>query len=270
MKKNLYILLTACLLGVGSAYGQDNRKTVAVVPATGEDLRQSIKDGVTEGLLEGVVNSGQYRPVARDKDFDKVLAEMKFQMSGLVDDEQLIQFGKALRADYVCYASVNKYSERGYRISYKLIDVATAEILDMNSETVRDGIDGLLTATDNIAVKLFSDKRKNGDSSNNVSVETTGVHICGLTVAKSDLPYEYTRSKAMTACPSGWRLPTLAELTCVCENREKIGSYAIGKGYWSSTTIGNDYLAVGFFSSSCFPLNHNPNTNLRVRCVQSR
>ena len=155
MKKVFYLLLAMAVMSSGSAYGQDNRKTVAVVPASGEGIRQSIKDGVTEGLLEGIVKAGKYRPVARDKDFEKVLGEMKFQLSGLVDDKQLIQFGKALRADYVCYASVNQYSERGYRISYKMINVATAEILAMDSESVQNGIDGLLEATDNIAARLF-------------------------------------------------------------------------------------------------------------------
>jgi len=115
----------AVLLG-GNVYGQDNRKTVAVVPATGADISQSIKDGVTEGLLEGVVKSRQFRPVARDKDFEQALREAKFQQSGFVEDNQLVQLGKALRADYVCYASINKFSEKEYRISYKMIDVATA------------------------------------------------------------------------------------------------------------------------------------------------
>jgi hypothetical protein len=36
-----------------------------------------------------------------------------------------------------------------------MINVATAEILAMDSESVQDGIDGLLTATDNIAARLF-------------------------------------------------------------------------------------------------------------------
>ena len=146
-----------------SVFGQD-RKTVAVVPATGQDVRQSIKDGITEGLLEGVVKSRQFRPVARDIDFEKALSEMKFQQGGAVADNQLIQFGRALRADLVCYASVNQYSEREFRISYKMIDVASGEILDMSSETVRDGISGLLTATDNIAKKLFGGSVNTGTS----------------------------------------------------------------------------------------------------------
>jgi hypothetical protein len=36
-----------------------------------------------------------------------------------------------------------------------MIDVASGEIVNVGSETVRDGVAGLLTATDNIAKKLF-------------------------------------------------------------------------------------------------------------------
>jgi len=34
-----------------------------VAPATGEGIPQSIKDGVTDGLMQGIVKSRQYRAV---------------------------------------------------------------------------------------------------------------------------------------------------------------------------------------------------------------
>ena len=155
--KRLCIFLLAVMFA-GVVFGQDTRKTVAVVPATGSaGVRQDIKDGITEGLLEGVVKSRQYRPVARDQDFANALREMKFQQSGAVADDQLIRFGRALGAALVCFATVSQFSDMEYRISYKMIDVALGEILDMSSETVRTGVSGLLDATDNIAKKLFGD-----------------------------------------------------------------------------------------------------------------
>jgi hypothetical protein len=86
MKKVIIFLLA--LLPVMTGWAQP-RKTVAVVPATGIEVSQGVRDGVTNGLQEGVVKSGQYRAVARDRDFEKALGEMKFQQSGAVADEQL-------------------------------------------------------------------------------------------------------------------------------------------------------------------------------------
>jgi formylglycine-generating enzyme required for sulfatase activity len=93
--------------------------------------------------------------VARSAAFEKALGELKLQQSGAVSDKQLTQLGHAAGADYVCYATVSKYSDREYRISYKMIDVASSATVGMGRETVREGASGLLSATGNIAAKLF-------------------------------------------------------------------------------------------------------------------
>ena len=146
------------------AQNQDHRTTVAVIPAEGASVSVDIRIGVTNGLQEGVFNSGEYTLLARGKAFEKAMTEMKFQESGAVSDAQLTEFGHATGADYVCYATLSKYSESSFRISYKMIHVASGEIVNMGSETIRDGVDGLLTATDNIAKKLFGSGASTGMS----------------------------------------------------------------------------------------------------------
>jgi len=170
-------------LSWGNVYGQgNNKKTVAVITAEGESVSKDIRIGVTNGLQEGVFNSGEYTLLARGKAFDKALSEMKFEQGGAVSDDQLIEFGHATSAAFVCYATVSKYSETSYRISYKMINVASGEIVNMGSETVRNGTDGLLTATDDIAKKLFGSK--SAPTSNNptapVNSSEQGVVINGV------------------------------------------------------------------------------------------
>ena len=162
MTKQIFIsILTYAIafLSCGSVYGQgNNKKTVAVITAEGESVSKDIRIGVTNGLQEGVFNSGEYTLLARGAAFDKALSEMKFQQSGAVSDDQLTEFGHATGAEFVCYATISKYSETSYLISYKMINVATSEIVNVGSEPVRNGADGLLTATENIAKKLFGNK----------------------------------------------------------------------------------------------------------------
>jgi len=148
----LFILFCTTLLSA-----QDNRRTVAVVPAQGYGIPQNIRDGVTEGLLEGVVNSGQFRAVARGADFQRALGEMDFQQGGAVADDQLIEFGRALRADFVSFAVISRFGEGLYRITFRMVDVASGEIPQglAGSETVTTGALGVLQATDNIAQRLF-------------------------------------------------------------------------------------------------------------------
>jgi len=154
MKKISIFLLAFTLTCVIN--GQDTRKTVAVVPTTGAEVKQGIKDGITEGLQEGLVKFRQYyKLVARDADFEKALKELKFQQSGAVADDQMLQFGRALRADLVVAATISKYTETDFRISYKMIDVTSSEVIEMSSENVYNGERGMLAATDNITKKLF-------------------------------------------------------------------------------------------------------------------
>jgi len=164
MKKNiLFTALLAGFLATNLCVAQ-NKKTVAVVPAVGESVSKDIRIGVTNGLQEGVFGSGEYKLLARGTAFEKALSEMQFQQSGTVSDAELTEFGHAAGADFVCYATVSKYSENEYRISYKMINVATGEIVNMGSETIRNGVSGLLTATDNIAKKLFKSSGENADN----------------------------------------------------------------------------------------------------------
>ena len=89
MKRRFFVSMSICLIGLMLCYNiqaQDDRKTVAVVPAEGPSVSLDIKIGVTNGLQEGVFNSGEYRLLARGKAFEKALSELKFQESGAVSD----------------------------------------------------------------------------------------------------------------------------------------------------------------------------------------
>jgi len=184
MKKQIFISILV-FLSCWSIYGQeDSRKTVAVIPAEGESVSREIKNGITNGLEEGVYKSGGYKLLARGDAFAKALTEMKFQQeSGAVADNQLIQFGHALGANFVCYASVDKYSDELFRISFRMIDVASGEIVNVGSETVRTGVSGLLDATDNIAKKLFGSD--NGAPSKVSAPKPTDTGITGDNSSKS-------------------------------------------------------------------------------------
>jgi len=178
MTKQIFISILTCtiaFLSCGSVYGQgNNKKTVAVVPAVGASVSQDVRIGVTEGLREGVFKSGKYTLVARGKAFDQALSEIKFQQGGAVSDNQLTEFGHALGANYVCYATVSKYTETSFRITYEMIDVASGTYVEMNSVDVRNGVDGLLSATDEIAKKLFNSEPtpNNTPASNNPTIPT--------------------------------------------------------------------------------------------------
>ena len=166
MTKYVLVSIMSCavfLLLNRNVCAQDSRKTVAVLQAESKSVNDEIKGGITGALEEGVFKSGEYKLLARGDAYQKAVAVIKNDLiEGTVSDDQLIQLGNATGADLVCYATVSKYSDNLFRIAYKMIDVASSEIVNVGSESVRNGVDGLLTATDNIAKKLFGGVRGDG------------------------------------------------------------------------------------------------------------
>jgi len=233
MKKVFVFLLATIYASV--VYSQDNRKTVAVIPAEGVSVSVEIKNGITNGLEEGVYKSGGYRLLARGEAFTKALSEMTFQQSGAVADNQLIQFGNALGANYVCYASVDKYSDELFRISYRMIDVASGEIVNVGSETIRDGASGLLTATDNIAKKLFGGRSSSG-TTESTSAATQEMDVPSSTVPVRQIPSEdeisfYFAGYNNLVSEEHGKLPIKVQLRSGYNKAKEIGYGTLGGGF---------------------------------------
>lgn len=89
-----------------------------------------------------------------------------------------------------------------------------------------------------------------------------------LEVATSDAQASVTLSVALTACPSGWRLPTQREMMLVFVMRNKLASGLQEGQYWTSTESGSNagyFLEFGNLISVNAGLYSVPK---RVRCVR--
>jgi formylglycine-generating enzyme required for sulfatase activity len=169
------------------------KKKVAVVPTIGT-VSDDVKGAVQDALEEGVANSGRYTLVARGTNYEQTLEEFKFQETGAVADNQLKDFGNAVGADFVCYATLRKIGSE-YRISYKMIDVATLEVLRASSKSTKNGEKDLLNIINIIAEEMFggtgqgsAGDNKPGNMENlSVDIETLKVQSIAQTGASVHL-----------------------------------------------------------------------------------
>jgi hypothetical protein len=115
-------------------------------------------------------------------------------------------------------------------------------------------------------------------STGTYTLTVTDWKSCGITDVSNNQSEgsEMNWSAANSLCNnkdggSGWRLPTVSELQCMCENKESLpGGGVSGHGaYWSSTAAGSDTHHTVYFLSNCLvSSNYDVSNRDYVKCVK--
>lgn len=83
----------------------------------------------SEQLLLLIKQANRFKLIER-KDMQKVVDEMKLQMSGIINEENAVEMGKLAGAHYLLFPTLYK-KENKYEIYLKLIKVKTGEVLSV-------------------------------------------------------------------------------------------------------------------------------------------
>jgi TolB-like protein len=130
--------------------------TVAV--ATFDTIGGVTKDEaqvITELFMAELVSKGTVNVVDR-VNFDKIIAEMKFQTSDWSNNQKTAALGKALNAQYVIRGQVMKMSDRIYWTA-TMLDINTAQVLYSSREQLSnlgEAFDKLPTFCDQMLNKI--------------------------------------------------------------------------------------------------------------------
>ena len=89
---------------------------------------------------------------------------------------------------------------------------------------------------------------------------------CGLIVMKEDLQGKFSWHEANKSCPQGWRLPTVVELKCMCNNKSRLDRFN-GKEYWSSEKT-KKYKYFSITANDCDDEKNDASDQYFVRCVK--
>ncbi len=111
-------------------YGQ-NSKSIAVV-ATSSDIDKTelhaIEDDFQRELLNASDNTYDIRIGKSDEFFAERNAEMNFQHSGAVDEEQVKEYGKLMGVEQLCVIVVERRKANDYYFRAKIYDVETGRL----------------------------------------------------------------------------------------------------------------------------------------------
>ncbi|MDR1810464.1 MAG: hypothetical protein LBR34_08690 [Prevotella sp.] len=161
--------------------------------------------------------------------------------TGAFDESQAMAVGKEAGAKYICVSNVNSDDGFDFAIAYSLKDVETGGMVAHKRKTLAAGelksafaqiSKSQLLASNNVVGNTSqkptaetSNPQKSNfeeEDENDVSAATVSeTSFCGCEIAEADLPEG-------ADIPKGWRLPTLAELECMCQHKDEIGGFNFG------------------------------------------
>jgi hypothetical protein len=129
------------------------KTTIAVLNFEAKNVGQETADAVSDILSTELFNTQRFRVIERQA-INKVINELKFQMTGVTDMSQAIEIGKMLNAEKVVVGTVSKFGDRTIIINIKLVDVKTSN-LELAEKTQTDrGEEGLPEAVDELVQRI--------------------------------------------------------------------------------------------------------------------
>ncbi len=106
--------------------GSDTPCVVLPVAVVAEDLGPTA-EYFGERLVMASAGAKRWKPIER-KDFQKILAELELQLSGLADENSAAKVGQLLGADVLVASTCYKRADQ-YELFLRLVRVSTAEVL---------------------------------------------------------------------------------------------------------------------------------------------
>lgn len=161
---NKYIYFLFITLFITNLFSEDLKLSIAILPfknLTGNENNDWIGVGFSETMSAGLSQFKKISVVER-ANIKSVLKEIELSLTGLVDDNNAIEAGKLVGAEYLILGSYQLLNN-SIRVSYRTIDVNSGIIVSGNNITnmyenifsIQDSIIG------NIAYNLINTKTPN-------------------------------------------------------------------------------------------------------------
>ena len=112
----------------------DTKLSCAFMPLSTDYKNSDVDNYITDALTEAIFATGKIRIIERTN-LETILAEQKFQASGLVDEATAKSVGKIVGVDFVCYGTLKDLGD-GFSVNARIVNVETGEICAISRATV--------------------------------------------------------------------------------------------------------------------------------------
>ena len=271
MKKLVSMVLLVCIV---SAFAIAEKViAVATFDVVGDAVSKGDAEAITELYIAELETSGKVI-IADRINFNKILAELKFQASDWSDAKKTIRLGKAVNAEVISRGKIMKLGSKFY-ISATLIEPETATVLS-SSKAEFKSLDNAPDVLMGFTARLLKEGGSAGIDIGDIG--PGGGIVFHIEVNKawevSEKLGETNWQDAKNLCNSyrggsydDWYLPTKEELNLIYVNLRKRGKIAGDSCFWSSSEYNFNYVWFQYFSDGHRDLNYKYN-RYSVRAVR--
>lgn len=129
---------------------------IAVFDVETEGVDKKISKPLTESIRHELVMSGKWEVIDRGN-MNKILGEQKFQFSGCVQGQCIVEAGQLLGVGKIVTGSVSIVGKT-YYLTLSLINVETGKIENVSEDKCKCELDDLIDSTKRLVKRLFGEK----------------------------------------------------------------------------------------------------------------
>ena len=102
-------------------FPQDGKLAVSILDFTGEDVSEKLLRACYQKLETSLIESNRFTVIAKNQR-EQILEEMKFQSSGVCDEECAVEIGKLVGAEYLMLGDIIGFADL-YQINIKIVNI---------------------------------------------------------------------------------------------------------------------------------------------------
>ena len=123
-------------------FPQDGKLAVSILDFTGEDVSDKLLRACYQKLETSLIESNRFTVIAKNQR-EQILEEMKFQSSGVCDEECAVEIGQLVGAEYLMLGEIIGFADL-YQVNIKIVNIEKGDVVEKVTEEIEGKLPQLL------------------------------------------------------------------------------------------------------------------------------
>ena len=102
-------------------FPQDGKLAISILDFTGVDVSDKLLRACYQKLETSLIESNRFTVIAKNQR-EQILEEMKFQSSGVCDEECAVEIGQLVGAEYLMIGEIIGFADL-YQVNIKIVNI---------------------------------------------------------------------------------------------------------------------------------------------------